>query len=436
MDQICSFVHGHGNVKVSEVPQLRWSSLIIVTCLLCSCITARGTDDWPMFQHDPQHSGYSSSNMPLSLKERWVHEEYGNDRGYFVISGKKLFAAHSSSLSAIDIDDGSSLWSFRKERGLDLELRSFPAVASSRIYVSALQEILCLDADTGEVLWNYEVKLIHLSSSPIVVDGHIIVGSGYFMEPEVVKYAERVLCLDAETGEAIWEFYICDIADYSPAYFDGKVFTNGGGKVYCLEAQTGELIWETKIDWTDFSDLSLDGKRIFVGTSDGVICLELETGDTLWKFQCEEWVFITPAVAYNKVFFGSLDGLFYCLNAENGELVWKMETAGDVPKPKSRIGCSAVVADGKVVFGTGSGLLYIVDAESGEICESHQLDESGIGSIALSDGKLFIGQDNGKITCFEGSTPHEFSPSALIGIAIALLSITLLLAVWMRTRKR
>jgi hypothetical protein len=431
MDDIRSVAYGIEIVrKISEVSQLKWSSVIIVTCLLCSCITARGTDDWPMFQHDPQHSGFSLSSMSLSLKEKWVHEGHGKDQMDFVISGKKLFVARWSALSALDIDDGSVLWSFGRESRPELGLRSFPAVANNRVYVSAFQEILCLDAGTGEVLWNYEVKLVHLSSSPIVVNGHIIVGGGYFMDLEVLEYAERVLCLDAVTGEVVWEFYVNDIADYSPVYFDGRIYINeGSNNVYCLDAETGELIWETKMKWTSFADLSLDGERIFVGTFDGVICLELETGDTLWRFDYKERIFNTPSVAYDRVFFGTPDGVVFCLDAECGDVVWRTEIG------KGTIG-EVLVADGKVVFGTGRGLLYILDAESGEIYESVDLGESPVTALSLSDGKLFIGQLDGKITCFEGSAPRELSSGVLIGIVIALLSIALLLVLWIRTRRR
>jgi outer membrane protein assembly factor BamB len=148
--------------------------------------------------------------------------------------------------------------------------------------------------------------------------------------------------------------------------------------------------------------LSLDGEKIFVGTSFGVACLDIETRDTIWQFDCGEMIFTTPAVAYDKVFFGTLNGLFYCLNSENGELIWKLETGSEISEPQDRISCSALVADGKVAFGTGNGVLYIVDVQSGEIFESLQLSEDGINSIALSDGKLIVGDVKGRIFCFEG----------------------------------
>ena len=30
-------------------------------------------DDWPMFRHDPQHSGYSTSKAPITNETRWSH---------------------------------------------------------------------------------------------------------------------------------------------------------------------------------------------------------------------------------------------------------------------------------------------------------------------------------------------------------------------------
>ena len=137
---------------------------------------------------------------------------------------------------------------------------------------------------------------------------------------------------------------------------------------------------------------------------------------------------ITPAVAYNKVFFGGTNGLFYCLNAENGEIIWEIE-------PESMLSSSPVVADKKVAFGTGDGTLYIASVSSGKICESVNLDERGITALALSDGKLFVAQENGRIYCFEGSHPEK-SISIVTGVVIILLISWLVAWIWYQRKHR
>jgi outer membrane protein assembly factor BamB len=424
---------------------MKWRLTILVIWLLCTGIVAEDTDDWPVFQHDPQHSGFSSTTMPTSLKKVWTTGEPSLfSRGFvnLAISEGRIFATRYDSISAFDMNTGSELWNREWHCS-----PSFPAVKNGRMYLSELQKVVCVDTDTGDIVWEHVVDLVTFYSSPIVIGNHVFVGGGLPIEHIVRteesiealrrarRYANRLLCLDARTGEICWEFY--GGIDTTPAYLNGRIYVNDGSKtVYCLDAETGDTLWWKTIEWTNFSSVSLDGERIFVGTGEGVICLELETGQILWKSRCEGYILQTPAVAYNKVFVGSFDGVFYCMDAENGDIIWKIELEDKIPKVDRRISCSAAIADGKVAFGTGSGVLYIVDTESGKIYERSQLDDSFITALALSDGKLFVGQENGEIACFEESESAGFSSSVFIGIVIALFFVALLLVLWIRTRRR
>lgn len=401
--------------------KMRWIPSILLICIVCSVI-AEDAGNWPMFQYDPQHSGHSPSKMPESLRIVWEYEEYGKHGGFFAVSGENLYVARNFSLSALDIDEGSVLWSI-ETKGKHI-LWNYPSVAESKIFTSATEGVLCFDAGTGEIIWNHEVERVDLYSSPLVIDNHVIVGGGKPWETNAKELARRVMCLHTETGELMWEFFARGMVNSSPAYLDGKIYINEGKRIYCLDAETGENVWEKEVEWTSSSSLSLNGKRVFVGTSKGIICLDIETEEILWKFDCGDWIFLTPAVAYEKVYAGTPHGIFYCVDARNGDLIWKRET-------KSIIYSEAVVADGKVAFGTGDGVVYIVDAESGKICESISLDESGITALVLSDGKLFVGQENGKITCFEASSFEKLIRILLVAVVIMLLFIL----VWHQRKK-
>ncbi len=413
------------------------SMIALLVCLLCSNIVTGNTDDWPMFQHDPQHSGYSSSPMPESLKEVWANESYCGSSGGEVtglaISGDSVYVTHFACFSALDIRSGSVIWS---DHGVYI-LSNFPAISNDRLFISHSALIRCFDAETGEELWKLTEGLLDFTSSPIAIENYVIVGGGYPLhvfpstpesrraEARAREYARRVMCLDSGTGRIMWEFYLNDYADSSPAYFDGRVYVNDGSShVYCLDVQTGALIWKRETEWNSSSSLSLDGERIFAGTSMGIICLKLETGEILWRFESDNKISHTPAVAYERVFAGDRDGVLYCLNAETGKLIWKMET-------KSIISSSIIVADKKVAFGTGDGKLYIIKIGSGKICESLDLGDSEITAFALSDGKLFVGQENGRISCFEGSAHISLTPFVIIFVIIVLL---VLINIWYRKK--
>ena len=83
------------------------------------------TDWWPMFHHDLQHSGYSTSDAP---------------------------------------DTNNTIWSYTTGD----YVCSSPAVANGRVYVGSNDDkVYCLDVDTGGFIWNYTTGG-GILSSPVV----------------------------------------------------------------------------------------------------------------------------------------------------------------------------------------------------------------------------------------------------------------------------
>ena len=143
---------------------------------------------------------------------------------------------------------------------------------------------------------------------------------------------------------------------------------------------------------------------------DSIHCINAATGEELWSYCTDGPVRIAPAYANGKVYFGSDDGHAYCLNAEDGSLVWKCK-----PSPEERLiphngkmisswPCrSGVLVDGgKAYFACSllpweSAFLCALDAETGVI-EGDGLYSKSYGrvtmegSFAASDSFLYVPQ--------------------------------------------
>ena len=67
------------------------------------------------------------------------------------------------------------------------------------------------------------------------------------------------------------------------------------------------------------------GKTMFIGfnDTDKLVALDTETGEEKWCFYADGPVRLPPVAWQGKVFFASDDGHLYCLNAQDGKLVWK-----------------------------------------------------------------------------------------------------------------
>lgn len=113
---------------------------------------------------------------------------------------------------------------------------SSPTVYEGKVFVGSNDEnVYCLNADTGELIWSFKTwGIVH--SSPAVSDAKVYIGS----------WDDRIYCLDADTGELIWKYDTGDSVDYSPAVSGDKVFVGSRTKIYCLNADTGEFIWKYK----------------------------------------------------------------------------------------------------------------------------------------------------------------------------------------------
>lgn len=115
---------------------------------------------------------------------------------------------------------------------------------------------------------------------------------------------ERVLCLDAKTGNEIWKHeYDCNYKISYPAgprctptVDGGKVYTLGAmGDLFCLDAEKGSVIWSKNLPETYKAQMPLWGyaghplvyKNLLIcmagGEGSAVVALDKETRKEVWK---------------------------------------------------------------------------------------------------------------------------------------------------------
>jgi outer membrane protein assembly factor BamB len=91
--------------------------------------------------------------------------------------------------------------------------------------------VICLNADTGTMIWEFFTNGI-VFSSPAIADGKVYIGS---------MADHKVFCLNADNGKKIWEYTTGSYVDSSPAVADGKVYIGSwDGKVYCFSSSGGQ----------------------------------------------------------------------------------------------------------------------------------------------------------------------------------------------------
>jgi outer membrane protein assembly factor BamB len=149
-------------------------------------------------------------------------------------------------------------------------------------------------------------------AGPAVADGKVFV-TDYVTEANVkvdnfsrdeFTGVERVLCLDAETGEEAWrhEYPVKYSISYpagprtTPVVDGGKVYTLGAeGNLICFVAESGDVVWQKDLPkeydtktalWGYASHPLVDGQKLVCvagGEGSHAVALDKHTGEELWR---------------------------------------------------------------------------------------------------------------------------------------------------------
>ena len=366
--------------------------------------TVSSTDDdidwWPMFHHDLNHTGYSTSTAPETNNVLWAYkaDDLIKLSSPAVVDNMVFFGGYEKYFYCINSGTGEEVWKKYIPEGIGT---SSPAVETGKVYFGANNYnggIYCLNATTGDIIWRYQTPGDNIVfASPAIYEGKVFIGAP---NPE----PGCMYCLDADTGEEIWTFQ--DI--YNPGsvavYNDRVYFGSYDFNVYCLDSDNGTVIWKYKTEgeFTPYIHVTIYDDKIYAGGEDGLYCLVINNGDLIWKYPTDERIYSTPCTANGLVYFAAYDGYVYCLDAYSGEKIWDFKTNS------YELRSSPAYADGKIYLASSVGKIYCLDAFSGEKIWDFITATWVYSSPAVADGKLYIGTlSDGEMLCFGGGSDNN-----------------------------
>ena len=229
-----------------------------------------------------------------------------------------------------------------------------------------------LDLKTGALIWNYQatakdayISACSTPNSPNCPDppgpdvdfgmAPILTTRADGKEVLVVGQKSGVVhCLDPDMGQPIWQ----------------KRIGRGGalGGIHWGMATDGRLAYAANSDWWH------GGAEPGVDANPGLFALDLMTGDVIWqstsdpdicggKSGCYNSNSSAPTLIPGVVFAGSLDGHLRAYDADNGQVIWDVDTNTDfetVNQVKAHGGSidgpGPVVANGMVFINSGYAL--------------------------------------------------------------------------------
>lgn len=152
--------------------------------------------------------------------------------------------------------------------------------------------LFCLDAHTGKLLWKLANRL-PAWGTPVVSDGQVFlgIGNGDIFDDAKELSLGAVLCVDAKTGEEVWQYAMGNGVIDRPAVDGTSVYVGcRSGHVYCLDRKEGKKRWKKSLDspvvaapalaqWCGQTD------SVFaIGSRGKVCCLDPQTGEIHWTY--------------------------------------------------------------------------------------------------------------------------------------------------------
>ncbi len=370
------------------------------------------SDDWPIFGHDPRHTGFSLSSAPRKPILVWKFGSISMKSSPAVVDGR-VFVGASHWLLCLNETDGKLIWSYRTDDASGGgDITSSPAVFEDRVFFgSKAGDVYSLNATSGVLIWKYETSGIVDYSSPVVINGRVFIVIYWYGHYYDQGY---LYALNATSGTYIWRSEVFQIDTHdaysSPAVADGRVFVGIGGRVCSLNETTGERIWTyvTEASVGRSSPVVVNG-RVFVGSlgywlTAKVYSINATTGKQIWNYTTPSRIDSSPAVANGRVSIASEDGNIYSLNETTGANIWTY-------KASPRIISNPAVANGMILIGESrkDGRLMALNETTGELVWSYVVGDIGTSSPAVSNGKVFVGTSEG-IVCVGSPISMRIDP--------------------------
>jgi outer membrane protein assembly factor BamB len=350
---------------------------------------------WPMFRHDPQHTGRSPYTGPETPSLKWSYAtEYaiasspaiGSDGTIYVGGDGVYFAgSYDNRLYAIE-PDGTLKWSYATEGAI----HSSPAIGpDGTIYVggdgsgSIAHYLYAINPD-GSLKWSYATCTgckIH-SSPAIGSDGTIYVGSK----------DKKIHAINPD-GTLKWSYPTENSIDSSPAIdSEGTIYVGSNDyELYAINP-SGTLKWSfaTGYPVTSSPVIGSDG-TIYVGSNDQKIYAINSDGTLKWSYFTGGAVTSSPAISLDgTIYAGSQDDKLYALNPD-GTLKWTYTTGNIIDSSP------AIDAKGTIYIGSYDCKLYAINSD-GTIKWSYGATHYISSSPAIgSDGTVYVGSQDGKL---------------------------------------
>lgn len=358
-------------------------ALVIVSVRPATFVGVPGS--WTTFGNDPAHTGvqrgFVGNQVPSPIWEKTFLESYAVPQtavadGYVILI--PVTSAWPLYLRALDARTGTELW---RREFIDKFDADPPTYADGNVYIQVndhrASKLHSIDVTTGADNWVAPFEnQFSKHYAPVVADGGVWVSGGF---------GAGVYGYDLATGtERFAQSYDDLIGEWTPLYYQGRLFTWAGETFREHDPVTGAEVRSIEVGWADSHTqhavpAAADGVA-YLQNTDSLQAVDLAAFEVTWQAAVAQKG--TPAVA---------DGVVYAIEADHvnayDALTGRQILVFTAPTRLLRYSQPIVTDDTLIVSSSSS--VYLFDRFSGQL--KWTVNEGGW--LSLADNVLFIGDD-------------------------------------------
>ncbi len=319
----------------------------------------------------------------------------------------------------------------RWARRLEGTVKHLPVCGGGRLYTHTAEgQIIAVEQDTGRLLWRRYWPDVYLSfTSPLYYKGKLIV-------PQAGIKQSRMRCLDAATGDLLWEAPFTGSPSWSrqfPPVVSGNVaiYASGSGEYTYQGTEKPFTFGGTPVDANGREVMSWiysnDNPYYPKNNHPRLWAWDLDTGKIVWEKDFAEYgrggndcgICLLDGNLYYSTFFGYAasqrarrglplknNGLTACLNPNTGEVIWLTTDFYVTSK------CTLSARDGRIYIGgnnrpnesTDDRFVWCLNADDGSLVWQSDAVTSALNVVTVGEKFIFSNALRGKGNVFDRQT--------------------------------
>lgn len=393
-----------------------WFCFIVSLFIFAS--TAESAEIWNQWRGPSrngaiQDSTWSDSLSEDNLQETWS-KEFGPSYSGPIVSQNLVFTTETKDskfevVTALDRNTGEKIWETQWEGAMMVPffalangswIRATPALDENRLYVAGIRDVLiCLDANTGEEIWNVDFPKSTKSKVP---------SFGFVSSPLVHKDAVYVQAgggfvkLNKMTGDIIWNTLKDGGGMFGSAFSSPTISTIHGVEQLVVQTRTtlagvsiedGTVLWSEKIPAFRGMNIltpTVKDNLVFTSSYGGKSLLfEVNFSDERWSLN-KKWehksqgYMSSPILIDNYIYLHMKNQRFCCLDLNTGKDLWTTKPYGKY--------WSMVENQGKILALDQRGDLMLIEAspEEFKLLSQTKVGDDSWAHVSIVGDEIFV----------------------------------------------